>query len=437
MDGAALSKAIVDSYIERDVLILEGVQPATSKDDTTLTAVDLTALAAVNQDLDALVGPLSSANQAIVAESRRYAQSYESPFGKDLPSSYVDLGNFLAMVAKRTESADVQSAIATLLDNYAKAVIAEKHGSERPGSTGISIYFPVEQEHNTTGPTYAQVAERFAADHLWDEYLQAHYTNTPLGDAAAPPPDEQPEGTTAEEGAPGPGTGDVVIAPIELSDTTAAPGTPVNLKTQVVGDKLAYLYFFVGHIVAEENLLITDRLTFVPADEVEEEGGVTYPVWPDGGLDISFDWEPQSFALTDGTNTVSATFEPEEYGDSPVYSVEGIYTSAKGQYYALLFFQDGNLVDIYVYTSTDDMGALTQITPAEGDTFTPMERGYNLDPNATEAEVTRSADGTLTYGPDGFSITEIEVQPGEYVVGFLAEDLDGQVSEQYADVTVP
>jgi hypothetical protein len=175
----------------------------------------------------------------------------------------------------------------------------------------------------------------------------------------------------------------------------------------------------------------------VPADEVEEEGGVTYPIWPDGGFEISYDWEPQSFALTDGTNTVNATFEPEEYGDSPVYSVEGIYTSAKvGEHYALLFFQDGNLADIYVYQGTDDRGALTQITPAEGDTFTPIESGFDLDPNATEEVVSRPGDGVLTYGIEGFSITEIEVQAGDYVVGFLAEDLDGQSSEQYVEVTV-
>jgi hypothetical protein len=42
----------------------------------------------------------------------------------------------------------------------------------------------------------------------------------------------------------------------------------------------------------------------------------------------------------------------------------------------------------------------------------------------------------LTYGIEGFSITEIEVQAGDYVVGFLAEDLDGQSSEQYVEVTV-
>lgn len=437
MDGAELSKAIVEAYIDKDALITSGQMPADTIDETTLAAVDLTALSNVETDLDALVGPLSSSDQTIVAESRRYAQSYKSPFGTDQPSSYIDLGNFLSMVAKRTESADVKAAIATLMNDYSKAVIAEKHGTKRPGSTGLSIYFPVEQEYKGSNSSYAMLAERFVSDHQWDEYLQAHYSNTALGDAAAPPADEQPADTTAEDGAPGPGTGDVVIDPIELSDTTAAPGKPVTLTTRIVGDKLAYLYFFVGHIVSDGNLLITDRQEFVPADQTEEEGGVTYPLWPDGGLDINYNWEPQSFALTDGTNVVNATFDPDEYGDTPIYRVEGLYTSAKGgERYALLYFQGGDLQDIYSYSGAEDEGSLTQIIPTEGDTFTPTESGFDLDPNATEEVVSRPANGTLTYGQDGFSITESEVQSGDYVIGFVAEDLDGQLSEQYVTVTV-
>lgn len=436
MDGAGLGKAIVDAYIDKDVYISMGLADANTKDTTTLTAVDLEAMAAVGQDLDALVGPLSSSDQAIVAEARRYAQSYQSPFGTELPSSYVDLGNFLGMIEKRTESADVKAAIATLMSDYTKSIVAEKHGSKRPGSTGIAIYFPVEQEGRNSLPIYAKLAERFTGEHLWDEYLVAHYDNKPLGDAAAPPADEQPEGTTAEDGAPGPGKGDVVIDPIQLADTTVSAGSTVNIKTNVVGDKLAYLYFFVGHLDEARNLLVTDRMTFVPADQQDEEDGVQYPVWPDGGVAIDYDWQPQSFALTDGTNVVNATFDPEEYGDSPVYRVEGMYTSAEGQRYALLFFQEGDLIDAYAYSNDDDMGSLTQVTPKEGDTFTPIERAFDLDPNATEEEVSNPSDGILTYGKDGFSITETEVKAGEYVMGFVAEDLDGQQSEQYAEVTV-
>jgi len=43
---------------------------------------------------------------------------------------------------------------------------------------------------------------------------------------------------------------------------------------------------------------------------------------------------------------------------------------------------------------------------------------------------------TLTFGRERFFWEEAEPEPGDYAVGVWVEDLDGNVTEQYAAVTV-
>ena len=61
--------------------------------------------------------------------------------------------------------ADLDSAIAD-------AVIDERHGAERPGSTGIAIYFPVPDLYDIQDNfNYTTVAQRFTDATQWDEFL--------------------------------------------------------------------------------------------------------------------------------------------------------------------------------------------------------------------------------------------------------------------------
>ena len=45
-----------------------------------------------------------------VAQARTYAQSFTSIFGKEVPASYIDLGNFVQLVQRQTNSRDVVQA---------------------------------------------------------------------------------------------------------------------------------------------------------------------------------------------------------------------------------------------------------------------------------------------------------------------------------------
>ena len=51
-------------------------------------------------------------------------------------------------------------------------------------------------------------------------------------------------------------------------------------------------------------------------------------------------------------------------------------------------------------------------------------------------EVVAQAGGALTFGDQMFTWEELDAAPGEYIVGFIVEDLDGNTYEVYERVAV-
>ena len=124
IDGAELGRLIVESYIDEDQRIVDdearaeftgrgsplsgfmgmlggvSAQQLTEQmqGDITLTAVDLQAFSKVMDSLNDLAFALQDIGQSEVAQARNYAQSYTSVFGKNVPPSYLDLGNFAKLV---------------------------------------------------------------------------------------------------------------------------------------------------------------------------------------------------------------------------------------------------------------------------------------------------------------------------------------------------
>ncbi len=117
--------------------------------------------------------------------------------------------------AVNTASQQVQAALKS-------TVILEKHGTGKPGATGISIYFPNSQLYRTAeaGPqSYTAIASRFAADSLWDDYLAFFYTGkrfTATSGGVAVPSRNEP--------IKAPNAGGIQVSALTLSARTAAPG---------------------------------------------------------------------------------------------------------------------------------------------------------------------------------------------------------------------
>ncbi len=468
MDGAGLGQLIVDSYIHEDQRIVDDEAraeflrqgspmgglfsalnsmsaqqlAAQMSDNITLTAVDLQTIPALNQSLNDLVFALQDSSQRDVAQARQYAQSYTSVFGKDIPPSYIDLGNFAQLVKREVGDADVQQAVDDVLAAIDNSVVAERHGPKKPGSSGVSIYFPNSQLYRSpvTGPeSYTVIAERFANDSLWDDYLAFHYTGRPF--QASQNNVVVPERDTAVT-APGSGAGEIEVTAVTLSDDVTSPGNPIVLSTDISGDNVGHVYLFVGFLDEASNSIFVADSDYLESEESREVNGVYYPDWGDEGeFTMEFEWEPIVFAINDGVDSVVAHFTPEDYGQSfedATYTVEGIYTYGDSgeTRYARLLFSDGLLRQVFGFTGDNGTGAPREITPTSGDTFTVLEEWLDLDANGKVTQKVRQEGGTLTFGDSMFTWQDLDAAAGEYVVGFVVEDLDGNSYESFTTVTV-
>jgi hypothetical protein len=409
------------------------------EDDITLAAIDLDAVPALNESLNSLAYALMGVRQQGVAAARTYAQSFTSVFGKNVPPSYLDLGNFASLVKRESNDGAVAQAADRVLASLDDAVIAEKHGRKKPGASGVSVYFPNSQLYRSryAGPeSYTTVAHRFAQESLWDDFLAYHYTGRSFEPATRAP-------VVPEVGVPirGPGAGALEVDPVFLSSNVAAPGQPVLLSTEIRGDNVGYVYLFVGyHDPTSNSIFIADR-DYLESGQTQEIGGVYYPDWGDSGeLILEFEWEPIVYAVNDGARRALAVFSPEDYGAVPeeaVYTVEGVYTFADGSdsRYARLYFSDGELKQVYGYTGQDGTGAPREIIPEFGDTFTILEQWMDLVPGGS-AEFATQEGNTVVFGDEVMTWEELDAPAGDYVVGFIVEDLDGNAYPVYKALRV-
>jgi hypothetical protein len=465
MDGRELGRLIVESYIRDDQRIVDdqaraeflrqgspmgglfGFLGGPSAEqlaeqlsrNTTLTAVDLEAAGQLMAEFNNLAFVLQEEQQAKVAQARSYAQSFTSIFGEQVPPSYIDLGHFAQLLKRQTSSANVSAAIDGLLASLDQTIIAEKHGPDKPGATGISIYFPNSQLYRspvTGAESYTKIAQRFAETSLWDDFLAYHYTGRPFEAV-------EMEIVAPEPGAAikAPGLGQVQVSPVSLSDSVATPGSPILLSADIGGQNLGYVYLFVGYYDASANSILVADSDYLESADTREINGVYYPVWGEEPFTLEFEWEPVVFAIDNGVEYVSALFTPQSYGRSfeeAVYTVEGIYTYADGgeSRSARLYFQDGVLRQVFGFTGEDGTGAPREIIPQSGDSFTVLEKWMDLDAQGRVAQVAKQEGGTLTFGDQMFTWETLDAAPGQYIVGFVVEDLDGNAYEAFTQVRV-
>lgn len=465
MDGRRLSELIVDSYIQDDQRIVDtqarqeflnqgrpmssffssfGTPSAAQlaqqlQDSVTLSAVDLQAVDPLLAAVDGLALALQEVNQNDVARARTYAQSFTSIFGQQVPPSYIDLGNFSGHLARLGFPSQVEQAAQAVQTAIGQAVIAEKHGPKRPGANGVSIYFPNSTMYRSpvSGPaSYTAIASRFAGDSLWDDYLAYHFTGREFQPASR-------EMVVPEAGVPvrGPGSGGIQVSPLQLSSQTAAPGRPVLLSADISGSNIGYIYIFAGFQDQSAASIMVADTDYLESPDTREEEGVYYPLWPQTGeFTLEFEWEPLMFAISDGSTTALALLNPESYGATPeeaIYSVEGTYSFVDGSEprSALLYFSNGALRSVFAFTG-EGAGAPREVTPQPGDTFTVLQKWLDLDSTGKVEQVATQAGDTLTFGDDPFTWVELDAAVGQYIVGFIVTDLDGNQYPVYAQVTV-
>jgi hypothetical protein len=355
-----------------------------------------------------------------------------------VPPSYIDLGNFIQLLKREGVGSNVGQAIDQVSAALGNAVIAERHGSEKSGSNGISIYFPNSQLYQSPAagePSYSAVSRRFATSSLWDDFLSFHYTGRAFE------PTVQELVVPAPDAVRGPGASALQISNLQFSSSTAAPGRPVLISAEIDANNLGHVYLFVGFYDTDANSILVADTDYLESAETREVEGVYYPVWGEGAFTMEFEWEPIVFSISDGTNTELALFKPESYGrvwEEAVYSVDGTYTFADGgeTRSARLYFRNGELVQVFGFTEAEANGAPREILPQAGDQFTIQQQWMDLNAQGQIVQTVAQEGGTLTFGEEPLTWVDQDAPAGTYVVGFVIEDLDGNRRQAYGQMQV-
>lgn len=460
LSGAQLATAIVETYIDQDELIVDDqarikfLQRAYNTNQrltadqvareinksVTLSAVDLGELSGVVRALDSLLLELTMVQQKDVARARTYAQSFENVFAETSPKArpYIDLGHWALLLRDELRNNKVNSAVDGLVAAIDRAVIASRSGSQRMGATGVSIYFPNSTLFRNAASgqaSYKLVAQSLADASLWDDYLVFHYTGQPMQTGG-------PTGPTPQPGGGGPGAEKVSIAPIVLSSSRTSVRSPVTLKTEIRGDRIGYLYFFVARIDERTGAMMIADMDYLEADAFKEIGGVTYPDWGDEAIvPITFTWTPTIFALSDGTRTEPALFAPDTYAatiEGLTYVSQGLYTipGESRQVFARLYF-DGNgiLRRVLVFQGMTASGPMWELLWQPGDKFTIVQSWVKPLAGGDVGLELRTG-STLTLGEKNLEWVEVPAASGRYTLGMFVQDLDGNLYQEYAEVVV-
>jgi len=404
----------------------------------TLTAVNLDDFQTLQDAVNQFSYHMQSLDQRAVAQARNYAQSYTSIFGSNVPPSFIDLGHFAALTYKYSGDSATRQYANGILNALQSIIVAEKHGPSKPGSTGIAVYFPNSQlySNNSTGmASYSVIANSFSKASLWDDFLGYHYAGRKFTANAE-------EAVTVSRASQIPGAGTVTVSDISATSSRVSPGDSITLSTTISGENIGYIYLFTGMVDSGSRSIFIADTDYLESPATGTESGVYYPIWPNAQtFKLNFDFEPLVFTISDGTNSGIALLNPVSYGasaDQAVYAVDGTYTfSETGETRtAQLLFKDEYLFQVMGFVGGSTAGAASEITPNQGDTFTITYKWMDLDANGKVSKISTSEGDTLTFGSKPFQWKQEYLPSGNYLVGFLVADLDGNVTPVYKTITV-
>jgi hypothetical protein len=480
MSGGELGTDIVNSYIKQDIRITDdqarsifagGDYSAASvaadlSKGVTLTAVDLSKVQNLNAAVNELAVALTNIDQETVAQARAYAQSYTSVWWDGIPPSYIDLGHFTSLLLADTDDPDVTQAAQNVQTTLKQSVVAEMHGDEKPGSTGLTIFFPNSELYGITfdksvgyDDMYPAFVGRFATASLWDDFLTFHYTGQTFDPATADLTVLTPAESTqtdfaqaAQESAPesgaqivAPGSGQISIAPLSASAKKINSDGKVTLSTEINGSNIAYVYYYVSYYNETDGSYLTADEGYIESRDIKEISGVYYPDWGNKGvIPIEYDWEPTLYYMSDGNeaNDQFAFFEPTVYGvdtSGDIYTVRGTYkfTDSGNEMDAEIDFNgDGDMQRVWGFTGDNNSsGAWHEITPNPGDTFTITDQYLDFDKNP-DGELVDYVGGVMTFGDTPFTMVPYYAFSGKYTLGIVVEDINGNRTAEYTEVTV-
>jgi hypothetical protein len=411
MPGTALGRVIVDSF--RDQYTgAAGAKHGDVAKGITLAVVALDRIAPLEQAVASLAAAVDASVATggrdawlRVARARAGTESYGRSAATPNPEVY-DLAD--AATNLRAQSADpaVAAAADAVLAATRSAVVHSVRGEARPKASGLSLFFPAdEQKLDARGET-AYNETTFAQANRWYPWLR-RYATTAGSD------NEKPQ-----------------LAAVSTSAAVqAAPDTAVDIASELQADDLDDARFVLA-VGDPGRPTIVGSIPAEPAD--------------DGALAES--WDGAWFAIgNDARRVIVPITDFEELDDATdvYWALVPVQVRLVGTQewldvtaYFELDFTGDEVAGDFVYAVDQSGHAARELDLDEGDEVRPVYLTIADDGTETFAPATDAAQ-VIRLGPDAdLTIDRTRVAPGRWLVGFVARDLAGNVSEQYTELEV-
>lgn len=363
----------------------------------------------------------------------------------------------------------------------------------------VALVFFVMQQQSTQVPAINQTTTALAVAVQPAETLMPGITPsaTPTATVTLPPfvaQTVQPTQSAAQLTVIAPGLGNIQIDPINLLSNgqvignlwqtllTIGDGQSVDLATTVTGTNIGFIYRYAGlkEVGSGGNQVFrTIEMQYLGAQDNREIGGVLIPDWGEGEIPIKFNWKPVITRVGDGLRWQDALIYPVNYSsavnvEGAAYATNGRYTYLNGNQVPSRIFFDGSgkMIAIYGYRESEGFrGTPFEIVPERGEKFTILKQHFEFEsgqqptspvvpPVLTDLLGQATAlpfgqligqagipgyglgnfmlyeDDTLVYQGTPFRWKREENIPGDYVVGLVVEDLDGNYLIAYVPVRV-
>jgi hypothetical protein len=411
MPGTALGRVIVDSF--RDQYTgAAGAKHGDVAKGITLAVVALDRIAPLEQAVASLAGAVDASVAKggrdawlRVARARAGTESYGRSAATPNPEVY-DLAD--AATNLRAQSADpaVAAAADAVLAATRSAVVYSVRGEARPKASGLSLFFPPDEKKLEARGETAYNETTFAQANRWYPWLR-RYATTAGSD------DEKPQ-----------------LAAVSTSAAVqAAPDTAVDIASELQADDLEDARFVLA-IGPSERPTIVGSIPAEPAD--------------DGTLAES--WDGAWFAIgNDARRVIVPISDFEELDDATdvYWALVPVQVRLAGTREWLdvtaffeLDFTGDEVAGEFVYAVDESGHAARELDLDEGDEVRPVYLTIADDGTETFAPST-DASQVIRLGPDAdLTIDRPRVAPGRWLVGFVARDFAGNVSEQYTELEV-
>jgi len=253
--------------------------------------------------------------------------------------------------------------------------------------------------------------------------------------------EEWPVAAMPDVGGAAPEAPAVMLGPITLSTPQITPTATLQIAAPVGGADVAAIYL---------ELLLRDpqsgqyygpvyREPFAPP-RTRTVGGVSVPDWREP-LVAQVAIQPFLRLLTDGRDWAFGFVRPQAPGPAAVgdYTLEALYRSTWGrnQYRAeVTFAGSGEAQNVLVFRDVLGGAAPRSVNPRRGDRFAPLLRLYRQADTGEGVVEKAVVQGNTLKWRDNLRWKAEPLLPGVYLIGFVAQDLDGQPHRRYTELLV-